>query len=61
MFLTAADTARVLGISAGTLAAMRCQGRGPAYVKVGRLVKYDPADVRAYVEGLPRHRPGDSA
>ncbi|MEO7859217.1 MAG: helix-turn-helix domain-containing protein [Nitrospirales bacterium] len=33
-----------------TLQAWRCRGGGPAFVKVGRLVRYRPEDVLAYIE-----------
>jgi len=33
-------SAKTLGVLTGTLAAWRCQGRGPRYVKVGRKVYY---------------------
>lgn len=36
--------------SAQTLANMRARGAGPAYVKVGRLVRYRLEDVRAWEE-----------
>ncbi len=38
-----------LGLSPITLADWRVQGRGPRYVKLGRRVKYDIADLDDYI------------
>lgn len=46
---TAAQTAEWLGTSVGTLAAWRYEGRGPAFVKVGRNVRYRETDVKAWL------------
>jgi predicted DNA-binding transcriptional regulator AlpA len=44
------ETAGLLGVSRGTLANWRCQRtQGPAFVKVGRLVRYRLADVEAWL------------
>jgi predicted DNA-binding transcriptional regulator AlpA len=39
-FLTEEQLAAEWGVRPQTLAAMRCRGGGPPYVKVGRLVRY---------------------
>ena len=39
-FMTTQQAADKLGISKRTLEGMRLRGGGPAYVKVGRLVRY---------------------
>jgi len=39
-----------LGISRSTLQSWRYAGRGPRFIKVGRLVRYRNADVDAYLE-----------
>ncbi len=46
-----AEVSLFLGIPVATLRAWRCQGRGPASVKLGRHVRYDPDLVRAWVAG----------
>jgi hypothetical protein len=33
-----------------TLEAWRSRGEGPVFVKIGRLVRYAPADVLAWIE-----------
>jgi len=37
-------------ILAGTLANLRTYGRGPAYVRLGRLVRYQVADLEEWIE-----------
>ena len=37
-------------ILAGTLANWRTYGRGPAYVRLGRLVRYQVAELEAWIE-----------
>ena len=49
--LTAEGVAAVTGLSVETLAQWRSQKRGIPYLKVGRAVRYDPADVQTYLEG----------
>jgi excisionase family DNA binding protein len=48
--LTPEQVAAMTGISRETLAQWRSQKRGVPYLKVGRVVRYDPADVQAYLE-----------
>ena len=43
------QAAAVTGLSADTLANMRSTGRGPAYFKVGRYVRYDAGDLAAWM------------
>jgi helix-turn-helix protein len=44
------DVSRYLGVPPGTLANWRYLGRGPAFLRVGRHVRYRAADVTAWVE-----------
>lgn len=49
------EAAARLGLSKSTLDKMRCDGRGPRYVKVtSKIVGYDPADLDAYAESRKR-------
>lgn len=49
------EAAARLGLSKSTLDKMRCDGRGPRFVKItGKIVGYDPADLNAYAEGRKR-------
>lgn len=47
--LTEAEAAERLGVSAYSLNKMRQRGRGPAFFKINRSVRYDPADIAAYL------------
>lgn len=44
------STADKLEISRRTLPVWRVQGRGPRHIKVGRLVRYDEAEVDAWLD-----------
>lgn len=44
------DAAAHLGLSESTLNAMRCEGRGPRYVRLGNRIFYRRADLDAYLE-----------
>jgi len=49
--LTTDEAAELLGVSAGTLAVWRCVSRYPLpYIKIGHNVRYDEADLLAWVE-----------
>lgn len=49
------EAAARLGLSKSTLDKMRCDGRGPRFVKItGKIVGYDPADLDAYAEARKR-------
>ena len=56
-FLTEGDLAARLKVSVRTLQAHRRRGAGIPYVKFGRCVRYDLADVAAYLDG--NKRPAD--
>ncbi len=51
LFLTAEEVAKLTSLSIETLAQWRSQRRGIPYLKIGRVVRYDLADVQAYLEG----------
>ncbi len=42
--------ARQLECEVKTLQAWRCRGFGPEFVKIGRLVRYDPKKVESWVK-----------
>jgi predicted DNA-binding transcriptional regulator AlpA len=48
-FLSAKEVSELTGISHYTLANWRVQGRGPEYLLVGRMVRYDVANVEAWL------------
>jgi excisionase family DNA binding protein len=45
------EVAEFTGLSPETLAQWRSQKRGIPYLKIGRSVRYDLADVQTYLEG----------
>lgn len=49
IFLSIEDVAASTGLSASTLAKRRCAGLPPAFFKLGRAVKYDRAEVDAWI------------
>jgi predicted DNA-binding transcriptional regulator AlpA len=42
--------ARIVGLSASTLAKLRLNGNGPVYCKLGRRVVYRPADLEQWLQ-----------
>lgn len=53
------EAAKVVGLSPQTLAILRVEGGGPQYVKLGRSVRYDPADLAMWVEANKRASTSD--
>jgi hypothetical protein len=47
--------AKILRKSVPTLARWRCDGFGPAFVKIGGSVAYLPSDVQAFLLAQRRH------
>ena len=54
--VTEAEAAVRLGLKVATLRAWRNQGRGPAYVRLGRAIRYLPTDLDEFLQSN-RHRP----
>lgn len=50
--LTDLEVAVRLGVQPTTLRAWRRQGRGPAYMKLGKAVRYTPEDVDAWKRAM---------
>ena len=46
--LSETEAAPLIGVAVGTLQNWRVSGTGPKFIRVGRLVRYDPADVEAW-------------
>jgi hypothetical protein len=53
-----AEAAKALGVEKSTLGVWRHLGKGPPYVKIEKLVKYRPSDLRAYVKSRVVHPQG---
>jgi predicted DNA-binding transcriptional regulator AlpA len=43
------DVGRIINASERQVRAMRLRGEGPAHVRLGRLVRYRPRDVQAWI------------
>lgn len=52
--LRTSEAAKYLNISSSTLNKLRLTGGGPRYVKLGKSVVYDLADLNAWVEANRR-------
>lgn len=50
VYLTTKELADYLGISEATLLLHRVMNTGPAYVKIGRLVRYRRQDVEDWIQ-----------
>jgi len=48
--LTTPEAAEYLSVKPGTLEVWRCQGRGPRFVRLGRAIRYRPADLDNFIE-----------
>jgi len=49
--LSVSETSLLTGLAIKTLEAMRVDGRGPAFMKLGRKVQYRLSDLLAFMEG----------
>lgn len=56
---TEAEEAWRLGLAPKTLANQRCRGDGPPFLKVGRLVRYNPDLTDAWLEERVRRSTSD--
>ena len=52
--LTEVETANLLRISLGSVRRWRQEGRGPVFRKLGRSVRYRPADLSDFVASARR-------
>ncbi|MDD7939768.1 helix-turn-helix domain-containing protein [Actinomycetospora lutea] len=50
---TVQDLAEYLDVPVKTIYQWRCDGYGPRGRKVGRWVRFDPEDVRIWLDSLP--------
>ncbi len=51
--MTEHEVSKRLNVSVAPLRRWRLLGRGPAFLKVGSLVRYQPADLDAWLASLP--------
>lgn len=62
--LSTGDAAERLGVSGSYLNKLRVTGGGPAFLKIGARVAYDPADLVAWLDAQRRsstHDQGEAA
>ena len=57
--LNETEAARILAMQVTTLRRWRWAGRGPRFIKVGAAVRYDPADLSAFIEAGRRTSTSD--
>lgn len=55
LLLNKDQAAAMLGVSVSTLVKLRAACRGPAYVKLGKSVRYRIADLEAWIENSIVH------
>jgi hypothetical protein len=48
------EAAASLNVSVAATRKWRVQGRGPAYLKLGKLVRYRPEDINEWLSTRPR-------
>ena len=53
------EAAAILNLEVTTLRRWRWAGKGPRFVKIGGAVRYDPADLDAYIEAGRRSSTSD--
>ena len=49
-----AQAAQIIDVTDKCMQAWRCRGGGPAYLKIGRLVRYRKSDINAWLESRVR-------
>ena len=60
-FLDTVQAAELTGLGKSTLNKLRTSGGGPRFIKAGpRRVLYDPADLKAWLEGQKRRSTSDA-
>ena len=57
--LRTAGAAAYSGLAESTLEKVRVSGAGPLYIRVGRVVVYDPDDLDAWLESHKRRSTSD--
>jgi predicted DNA-binding transcriptional regulator AlpA len=50
--LTQKEVKEITGLADSTLEQWRLKGKGPKFIKLGRLVRYRLSDIDAYISGL---------
>ena len=53
--IAASEVPNRFPLNRGTLANLRCQGKGPKFYKIGKKVIYRVSDLEEYLFGTPGH------
>ena len=53
--LRTSGAAAITGLSVSTLNKLRCSGGGPAFLKLGRAVRYKPVDLKDWLDSSACH------
>ena len=53
--LTEKQAGEFLRVEVKTLQYWRWKGGGPQFIKIGRLVRYQPADLQAFIDANRKH------
>jgi hypothetical protein len=59
MRLTVREAAEYVRLAMGTLNQMRCTGRGPQFIKLGRKILYDTRDLDVWIDAHKQHSTAD--
>jgi excisionase family DNA binding protein len=59
-FLTRQEAAKFLNLKKSTLDAWATRGGGPAYIKMGRAVRYRPDDLLSWAESRIRRNTSEA-
>ncbi|GAA0641058.1 helix-turn-helix domain-containing protein [Brevundimonas lenta] len=58
--MNVSQAANFLGVSSSMLNKLRVFGGGPVFLKIGRRVAYDPADLASWLESRRRRSTSDA-
>ncbi len=50
------EVAAYLSLGLSTIQQWRLKGKGPRFIRLGRLVRYRESDLRVYIEGLASYQ-----
>ncbi|MDH2313985.1 helix-turn-helix transcriptional regulator [Methylobacterium brachiatum] len=59
--MTTDEAAQRLGVTAGHLEKLRVLGGGPTFLKLGRSVRYEPADLQHWIATCRRRSTSQTA
>lgn len=60
VIITTKEASTLLGIKPNTLAIWRLQGKSPAYLKIGKNVRYELSEIERFLEASKRTSTSDN-